>query len=65
MVDGFLLPNFGPEPDKKPIVSGHPEIEMALIELYRRRASEKMSIWRDTFCRAIRGRICGRSRLFT
>lgn len=33
--DGFLLPNFGPEPDKKPIFSGHPEIEMALIELYR------------------------------
>jgi uncharacterized protein len=35
MVDGFLLPNFGPGPDKKPIVSGHPEIEMSLIELYR------------------------------
>jgi DUF1680 family protein len=34
-VDGFLLPNYGPGPDKKPIVSGHPEIEMALIELYR------------------------------
>ena len=33
-VDDFLLPNYGPEP-KKPIVSGHPEIEMALIELYR------------------------------
>ena len=34
-VDGFLLPNFGPGPDKKPIFSGHPEIELALIELYR------------------------------
>ena len=34
-VDGFLLPNFGPGPDKKPILSGHPEIELALIELYR------------------------------
>ena len=34
-VDGYLLPNFGPGPDKKPIFSGHPEIEMALIELYR------------------------------
>jgi uncharacterized protein len=34
-VDGFLIPNFGPDPDKKPIVSGHPEIEMSLIELYR------------------------------
>jgi len=34
-VDDFLLPNFGPGPDKKPILSGHPEIELALIELYR------------------------------
>lgn len=33
-VDNFLLTNYGPAP-KKPIVSGHPEIEMALIELYR------------------------------
>jgi DUF1680 family protein len=33
-VDNFLLPNYGPAP-LKPIVSGHPEIEMALIELYR------------------------------
>ena len=33
-VDGFLLPNYGPAP-KKPIVAGHPEIEMSLIELYR------------------------------
>jgi len=34
-VDGYLLSNFGPGPDKKPILSGHPEMEMALIELYR------------------------------
>jgi DUF1680 family protein len=34
-VDGFLLPNYGPGADKKPIVAGHPEIEMSLIELYR------------------------------
>ena len=34
-VDGYLLPNFGPGADKKPILSGHPEIELALIELYR------------------------------
>jgi hypothetical protein len=34
-VDGYLLPNFGPGPDKRPILSGHPEIELALIELYR------------------------------
>jgi len=33
-VDDFLIPNYGPAP-KKAIVSGHPEIEMALIELYR------------------------------
>jgi uncharacterized protein len=29
----YLLTNFGP--NKKPIFEGHPEIEMALIELYR------------------------------
>jgi DUF1680 family protein len=33
-VDDFLLPNYGPAP-RKPIVSGHPEIELGLIELYR------------------------------
>lgn len=33
-VDNFLLPDFGPAP-KRPVISGHPEIEMALIELYR------------------------------
>jgi uncharacterized protein len=33
-VDEFLLPNYGPAP-KQPIISGHPEIEMSLIELYR------------------------------
>ena len=35
MVDGFVIPNYGPGPNQKPIISGHPEIEMALIELYR------------------------------
>src|SRR5580700_3080495 len=34
-VDGYLLPNFGPGADKKPLLSGHPEMELALIELYR------------------------------
>ena len=34
-VDDFLLPGYGPGPDQKPIVAGHPEIEMSLIELYR------------------------------
>jgi DUF1680 family protein len=34
-IDDFLLPSFGPDADKKPIFSGHPEIELALVELYR------------------------------
>ena len=34
-VDGFLIPNYGPGANQKPIISGHPEIEMSLIELYR------------------------------
>ena len=33
-VNDFLMSSYGPAP-QKPIVSGHPEIEMALIELYR------------------------------
>ena len=35
MVDNFLIPNYGPGANQKPIISGHPEIEMSLIELYR------------------------------
>ncbi len=34
-IDDFLLPSYGPAPNQKGIVAGHPEIEMALIELYR------------------------------
>ena len=34
-VNDFLLPSYGPEPDKKPLLSGHPEMELALVELYR------------------------------
>jgi DUF1680 family protein len=34
-VDEFLLPNFGAASDKKPLFSGHPEMELGLIELYR------------------------------
>ncbi len=34
-VDQFLIPGYGPGTNQKAIVSGHPEIEMALIELYR------------------------------
>lgn len=34
-VDDFLLPHYGPGPTQTPIIAGHPEVEMALIELYR------------------------------
>lgn len=34
-VNDFLLPNYGPEPNQKPLLSGHPGAEMALVELYR------------------------------
>jgi DUF1680 family protein len=34
-VDDYLLRSFGPGTDKQPLFSGHPEIELALIELYR------------------------------
>ncbi len=34
-VNDFLLPSYGPAADKKPVFSGHPEMEMALVELYR------------------------------
>lgn len=34
-IDDFLLPNYGPGANQRAIVAGHPEIEMALVELYR------------------------------
>jgi len=40
-VDDFLIPNYGPGPNQKGIVSGHPEIEMALIELSRTTGNSK------------------------
>jgi DUF1680 family protein len=40
-VDGYLLPNFGSGADKKPLLSGHPEMELALIELYRTTGEKK------------------------
>ncbi|HVW76682.1 MAG TPA: beta-L-arabinofuranosidase domain-containing protein [Alloacidobacterium sp.] len=40
-VDNFLLPNYGPGANQKPIVAGHPEIEMSLIELYRTTGNHK------------------------
>ncbi len=40
-VDDFLLPNYGPGPNQMGIVAGHPEIEMALIELYRTTGNQR------------------------
>jgi DUF1680 family protein len=40
-VDNFLIPNYGPGANQKAIVSGHPEIEMALIELSRTTGDHK------------------------
>lgn len=40
-VDNFLIPNYGPGASQKAIVSGHPEIEMALIELSRTTGNRK------------------------
>jgi DUF1680 family protein len=40
-VDNFLLPSYGPGKNQKPIVAGHPEIEMSLIELYRTTGNQK------------------------
>jgi hypothetical protein len=34
-VNDFLLPSYGPEDSKRPLISGHPEMELALVELYR------------------------------
>jgi uncharacterized protein len=34
-IDNFVLAGYGPGADKKPLISGHPELEMALVELYR------------------------------
>jgi uncharacterized protein len=39
-VDNYLLPDFGPAP-KKPLFSGHPEMELALVELYRTTSDKK------------------------
>ena len=40
-VNDFLLTNFGPGADKKPLFSGHPEMELALVELYRITADKR------------------------
>src|ERR1700685_2921013 len=44
-VDGYLIPNYGPGPNQKPIISGHPEIEMSLIELYRTTGKRQYVDW--------------------
>ena len=61
-IDDFLLPNYGPGADQKGIVAGHPEIEMALVELYRTTGNTPMSIWPDTFSTAIRAFPSARSK---
>jgi uncharacterized protein len=40
-VDNFLIPDYGPRANQKAIVAGHPEIEMALIELSRTTGDRK------------------------
>jgi DUF1680 family protein len=40
-VDEWLLPKYGPGADQTPIIAGHPEIEMSLIELYRTTGNKK------------------------
>src|SRR5438094_2452046 len=40
-VNDFLLTNFGPGADKKPLFCGHPEMELALVELYRITADKR------------------------
>lgn len=37
----YLAKNFGMEKDKRPLLAGHPEIEMGLIELYRTTGDRK------------------------
>ena len=34
-VNDFLIPKYGPEPNQLPFISGHPNAEMAFVELYR------------------------------
>jgi uncharacterized protein len=40
-IDAYILAGFGPEADKKPLISGHPGPEMALVELYRETSDPK------------------------
>ncbi len=42
-VDDYLLPGYGPAASQDPIVAGHPEIEMSLIELYRTTGKRRVS----------------------
>jgi DUF1680 family protein len=37
----YLIANFGPDQDKHPLLTGHPELEMALVELYRTTGDRK------------------------
>jgi hypothetical protein len=49
-VDNYVIPNYGPGPNQKPIISGHPEIEMSLIELYRTTGKRQYVELADTSC---------------
>jgi uncharacterized protein len=40
-VNDFLLPTYGPGANQKALLSGHPEIELALVELYRMTADKR------------------------
>ena len=54
-LDDFLLPGYGPGPNQGPIVAGHPEIEMALIELYRTTGNRRYLELAGYILRAMRG----------
>jgi len=62
-VDDFLLPTYGPGADKKPLFSGHPEMEMALVELYRMTGGNWR--WRNIYCTAMSGFPCSTRITFT
>jgi hypothetical protein len=65
-VDDFLIPNYGPNANQKAIVSGHPEIEMALIELSRTTGDRADTLTSPViFSMGIREFRSDRSRLFT
>ena len=61
-VDDFCSPTMAPARTRKAIVAGHPEIEMALVELYRTTGDRSISISPAIFSTATRAFPCVRSR---